>query len=517
MTDEGVQLEATNAKEARAPFSFSTSATLLTDAGDLSLERADRTGDLRVLLRISGPIIVATISQTLMRFVDFAMVSGLGTEAQAAVGASGVTLFVLIGFWIGLMSCVNTFASQALGRNEPHECGAYVWQAVYLSVAAGVLALPLWPAVPPLFVFFAHGSGVVPLEIIYMQIGLLSVGPFAAEVALSNFFNGVHRPRVTMVSAIGANAFNVLADYVLIYGKWGFPRMGVAGASLATTLSMTFRSVWLLVVMLLPYYAARFSTRSGWRWDWNRTRNLLRVGLPAGGQFVMDILAWSVFMMWLIGRFGPRHLAATNIVWQFLHLSFMPALGIGIGLTAVVGKAIGERRPDKARRRARVAMALCGTYMASCGLMFFLLRTFFVGLFNDDPVVLRIGEHLMICGAIFQLFDAMCLVYSSSLRGAGDTVWPAVALVIACWVILIGGGYTIVQVAPQWGALGPWIAATAYVIVLGLVLAARWSRGAWEKINIFADPSGSPAPVGRAACEKALACGEVDHGRQDEL
>jgi MATE family multidrug resistance protein len=456
------------------------------DAPELAAEGSD----LRLLLRVSGPIIVATISQTMMRFVDFAMVSRLGTDAQAAIGASGVTLFVLIGFWIGLMSCVNTFASQALGRNEPHECGAYVWQALYVAIFAELSALPLWPLVPPLFEFFSHGTNVVPLETIYMQIGLPSVGFFAAEVALSNFFNGVHRPRVTMISALGANLLNVAADWILIYGKLGFPRMGVAGASLATTICMGVRVVWLIVAMLWPYYAERFGTRRAWRWNRTRTINLLRVGLPAGVQFTMDILAWSVFMMWLVGRFGPKHLAATNIVWQFLHLSFMPALGIGIGLTAVVGKAIGERRVDKAKRRTRIAMGLCGTYMASCGLAFFLLRGFIIRLFNADPEVIRLGEQLMVCGAIFQLFDAMCLVYSSSLKGAGDTVWPAVALVVTCWIVLVGGGSTLARRAPELGALGPWIAATAYVILLGLILAGRWWRGQWQKIDIFAGEIG---------------------------
>lgn len=450
--------------------------------------------DLQLLLKISGPIIVATASQTVMRFVDFAMVSRLGTDAQAAVGPAGVTLFVLIGFWIGLMSCVNTFASQGLGKNELDESGAYVWQALYVALFAGAIALPLWPLVPRLFEWFAHGPQVVPLETIYMQIGLPSVGFFAAEVALSSFFNGVHRPGVTMISALVANLFNVAADYVLIYGKLGFPTMGVAGASLATTISMGLRVVWLFAVLMRPYYADRFGTRRMWRWDRGRTLSLLRIGLPAGVQFTMDILAWSVFLMWLVGKFGPKHLAASNIVWQFLHVSFMPALGIGIGLTAVVGKAIGQRRLDRAWRRTRIAMGLCGTYMASCGLLFFLLRVPLIRLFNNDPEVVRLGSNLLICGAVFQLFDAMCLVYSSSLKGAGDTVWPAVALVLTCWIVLIAGGYTISRAAPEWGALGPWIAATAYVILLGLILAGRWRRGKWRKIDIFAGESGLSEP-----------------------
>ncbi|MBN1343763.1 MAG: MATE family efflux transporter [Phycisphaerae bacterium] len=461
------------------------------DLADGALPLDAKTSDLAILLRISGPIMVATISRAVMQFVDFVMVSQLelATQAQAAVGAAGVTLFVLMGFWIGVMSCMNTFASQSLGRNEPHECGAYAWQSIYISVVAGLLALPLLPLARPLFTYFNHGERVVPYEIDYMQIGLFSVGAFTMQVALSNFFNGVHRPRVTMLSAVGANVFNFVANFLLIFGNetLGIPRMEVAGAALGTLLAAAFRCVWLLLALLWPYYAREFGTRRMWRWDWTKARNFLRVGLPAGLQFAFDVMAWSVFMMWLVGRFGKAHLAASNIAWQWCHLSFMPALGIGIGLTAVVGKAIGQGRRDKARHRTTVALGCCGAYMATCGLAFILFRKHFVGWLTDDPEVFRIGCQIMICGGIFQTFDAMCLVYNSALRGAGDTVWTAVALVTTCWVILIGGGYALAEKMPHLGALGPWIAATTYVIVLGLILAVRWRRGRWEQIDIFGD------------------------------
>ncbi len=494
MTEPPEQLEPTPHLREADPQLEPTGA--LAKLGYAPSEPEPERGDLWILLKVSGPIMVATISRAVMQFVDFVMVSQLdaATEAQAAVGASGVTLFILIGFWIGVMTCVNTFSSQSLGRDQPHECGAYVWQSIYVSVAAGVLAIPLLPLAPPLFRYFDHGSEVVPLEIIYLQIGLFGVGPMTMGVALSNFFNGVHRPRVTMLSALGANIFNVVANYILIFGNpsLGIPAMGVAGAALGTLLAMIFRAGWLLTALLWPYYAERFGTRRMWRWDWSKARNLLRVGLPAGLQFAFDVMAWSVFMMWLVGRFGPNHLAASNIAWQFCHLSFMPALGIGIALTAVVGKAIGQNRPDRARRRATIALGCCGSYMAACGLAFFVFRTFFVGLLAENSDVLHIGEQLMICGAIFQVSDAMCLVYNSALRGAGDTVWTAVVLVITCWVILIGGGYALAQTMPELGALGPWIAATSYVTVLGLILAGRWWRGRWEQIDIFAS-KGQPA------------------------
>lgn len=493
----------------------------------------DGRSDLRILMTVSAPIMVATISRAVMQFVDFAMVSQLprATEAQAAVGASGVTLFVLIGFWIGVMTCVNTFASQSLGRNQPYDCGAYAWQSIYVSLAAGALAMPLLPMVRPLFTYFAHGEGVIEYEVDYMQVGLFSVGAFTLQVALSNFFNGVHKPGVVATSAVGANLFNVVANYLLIFGNetLGIPSLEVRGAALGTLLSALFRSVWLISAMLGPYYAERFGTRTMWRPDVSKAKDFLRIGLPAGLQFAFDVMAWSLFMMWLVGRFGPTHLAASNIAWQWCHLIFMPALGIGIGLTAVVGKAIGQGRYDKARRRARIALGLVGTYMGTCGMICIVFRWRLAGLLADEPEVLGIAVQLMICGGLFQFFDGMQLVYNSALRGAGDTLWTAVVLVATCWVVLIGGGVTLSYTMPQLGALGPWIAATSYVTLLGFILAARWWRGRWERIDIFSSmgavgPSGLTDAMGDVAetqmtdgtdeaTSQVASQGEVEHGR----
>ncbi len=496
---------ASGAERLAAPSASKARDEILSDAPrEPILDPHEGRSDLRILMAVSAPIMVATTSRAVMQFVDFAMVSQLprATEAQAAVGASGVTLFVLIGFWIGVMTCVNTFASQSLGRNQPHDCGAYAWQSIYVSLAAGMLAMPLLPLVRPLFVYFAHGEGVIDYETDYMQVGLFSVGAFTLQVALSNFFNGVHKPGVVATSAVGANLFNVVANYLLIFGNptLGIPTLEVKGAALGTLLSALFRSVWLITAMLGPYYADRFGTRTMWRPDWSKVNDFLRIGLPAGLQFAFDVMAWSLFMMWLVGRFGPEHLAASNIAWQWCHLIFMPALGIGIGLTAVVGKAIGEERYDKARRRARIALGLVGTYMGTCGLITIVFRWSLAGLLADNPEVLGIAVQLMICGGLFQFFDGMQLVYNSALRGAGDTLWTAVVLVTTCWVVLVGGGVTLSYAMPQLGALGPWIAATSYVTLLGFILATRWWRGKWELIDIFS----SAGSTGRAGLTDAM-------------
>jgi len=442
-------------------------------------------GDLRAVLSMSAPIVVATISRTTMSFVDFAMVSRLGTEAQAAVGTASIMLFVAISGGIGVMSCVSTFASQALGRGRLEECSAYAWQAVFLSSLFGGGLVLLWPAVPWLYAWIGHDAEVQRLEAQYMQIGLLSIAPSLIAVGLANFFNGIHRPRVTMISAVGANLFNVVADYGLIFGAFGLPAMGVAGAAAATALATTLRAGWLLAVMLLPSYRRRFDSTRTARWSGPKIRNLLRIGAPSGLQFAVDVLAWSVFVTWLIGRFGTDDLAATTIVFKLTELSFMPIVGVGIALTAVVGKAIGQGEPEVAVRRANVAWLMATIYMAAMALVFVLFRYELMRLFSSQERVIRIGQVLLIFAAVFQVFDAMCITHNGALRGAGDTRWPAIVLISYSWTFVVGLGYALARFCPELGSAGPWIACTLHIILLGVTLRFRWAQGRWRRIEIF--------------------------------
>jgi multidrug resistance protein, MATE family len=458
-------------------------------------ETTNHKTDLRLLIALSVPMVINNTSRTVMSFVDFAMVSRLGTDAQAALAPATIVLFCLISFGFGVMGCVNTFASQALGRDEPSECSAYLWQGVFWSILFGCAALVFLPLVPQVYGLFGHAPEVQRLEIIYTRIGLFSLAPSIATAAFSNFFNGIHRPGVTMASSIAANLFNVVGDYALIYGKFGFSAMGVAGAAWATVLSTIFQTLFLLGAALMPRFARTFHTVHTMRWDTRRAFNLLRLGLPAGGQAVLELIAWVLFLNVLIGRFGTRELAATNIAWKYMELSWMPAFGIGMAISAIVGKAIGQGDLDAARRRTRLGRNVVIGYMGLMSLVFLVFRHPLIGLLNHDAAIIDLGAKVLICAALFQVFDGLTITYLSALRGAGDILVPAVLFTVLGWGIVIFGGYAVAIGLPGLGSLGPWIAATVYITLMGLIMALRWRAGRWTKIDIFRYPEqqGSPA------------------------
>jgi len=437
------------------------------------------------LLALAAPIVAGMISRTVMSFVDFVMVSQLGTEAQAAIMPAGISLFCLIAFGMGLTSSVATFASQSFGRGRMSDCSAYAWQGLYLSLAMGLIALPAWWLVPDLFALAGHEAVVQEMEVTYAQIGILGIGPTVSAVALANFFNGVHRPVVGMIGAIIANVFNVVANYALIFGHWGFPAMGIAGAAWATLAAAILQATIMLFWLLRATTDRRFHSRRTFRPSAKRIKALIRIGSPAGAQFAIELLAWTVFVLFLVGRFGTVHLAATNLAFKLCELSFMPAVGLGIALTSAVGKAIGQDRKDLARLNARWAAAIAVGYMGVIGACYLTMGRTLAGLLTIDGQVEDVAVVLLVFCAAYQVFDGLAIVYTHALRGAGDNHWPALFGVLCAWPMLIGGGYLVAVGFPQWQSFGPWAVATCCLALSGIVFWARFAFGPWERIDLL--------------------------------
>ena len=454
---------------------------------DLTTDRQSRRQELRAVVAMCAPMVITTCTRMVMDITDYVMISALpGKEVQAALLPAQLFLWTYIVIGLGIVSIVATFASQALGRERLSDCSAYAWQGLYLAIAFGLLGFGFWPLLPGLVSMIGHEPAVQALELRYVEVAIWSIGPTIAAAALSSFFNGIHRPKVTMWSAIEGIVVNMAVSYCLIFGTFGLPAMGIAGAAVGTVVATCYRCLRLGVTMIMPEYHRRFAVRDTWRPDRGKLLAILRYGSPQGGQWFSDVVVWMLFVNVLVGRlFGTLHLTATNIAWQYLRVSFMPAIGVGMALTSLVGKSIGQNDPQRAIRQTRTTLLICGAYMGLLSLVFVLFRHELIALFNEDPEIITVGAGLMICAAAFQVFDAMGIIYTSALRGAGDTTWPSLLFVISHWMILIGGGGAVAFLAPELGSLGPWMAATILLIFCGLMLRWRWRARAWMRIDLF--------------------------------
>jgi MATE family multidrug resistance protein len=466
------------------------------------VETGDRSA-LREMLVVALPAVVTMTSYTAMQFVDTVVVSRLGPEAVAATGNGGIAAFVPASIMFGIVSMVNTFVSQHLGAGHPERGAAYAWNAMWLTVAMwAVVLVPYAVAMPWVFgamrtfMRLAVDPEVARLELEYGRILVLGMVITIAARGLSHYFYGMHRPKVVMFSALLGNAVNIPVSIVLVFGWMGVPALGVAGAAIGTVVGGLVELVIPMVVFLRGDYAAKWGSRASWRPDAGKMREIVKIGWPAGAMWGNEILCWWVFMAGLNATFGIAHNTAGWMVLRYMHLSFMPAVGLSIAVTAVVGKQIGAGRPDLVRSRTWLGMKVAMVYMGVCAVVMVVFRNSLIGVFlgaseiapEMRAEVMSIGATLLIVAAAFQVFDAMAITLSGALRGAGDTLWPGVVMIVLNWVCIIGLGYALVVWAPGLKSLGPWLGAAAYIVLLAVAYLWRFESGAWKRIRLVDQP-----------------------------
>jgi MATE family multidrug resistance protein len=449
-------------------------------------------------------MIVTTTSFTIMQFVDRFMVSRLGTDALAAILPAGAVSFLPGGFAIGLMTSLNTFVSQSLGRDRREECSNYFWQAIYMGFVYFVVVIAImWPAAYWIFETIMGqkpevvAPNVVNMEVTYLRIMLYAHIPAIFNYAGSQFFMGIHRPIITMCASLCGQVVNIVANYVLIFGKLGLPALGVAGAGWGTFIGIAVAAGINLGMFLSGRLNVTFKTRHALGIDFSKMYDLLKVGFPAGIGLMVNVALWSVILFRLVGKFGTEALAATSAVFACTHVSVMPIVGMSTALTAAVGKAIGERRDRVAIKQTRVCLKVALVYMGLVGVCFFLFRNVLMEFWTPDPdidkvaveAVIEAGANILICAALYQVFQAARTIYSGSLRGAGDTVWLAITSSVGAVVILGFGGALLVgffqRFFPSYGYMGPWIAATLSMITVGLANRWRFKSKKWMNIDLF--------------------------------
>ena len=435
------------------------------------------------LLLLAAPTVAQMASYTVMQFADTYMLARVGDLHATAAGQGGLASFSLISFGVGVVMLVNTLVSQSFGRKDFTACGQYLWQGVWFSLAFGLLVLPLMPFALPAFRAVGHRPELAALEASYFQITLAFAAFKLTAMSLGQFLLAVNRPNSVLLAAAVAATSNIFFNWLLIYGNWGFPKMGVAGAAWGTNLAVLVEMFILVAIIARPALARQYAVRD-WRARRPLMRTLLAVGLPSGVQIVAEVVAWALFTIFVVALFDVPSMAANNYAVRYMSVSFMPAFGLSAAVTALVGRYIGMGRPDVAMRRAHLGFAVAAVYTVSCGVFFYVFRYDLIRAFSNDTAVLRAGATLLVFAAAFQIFDAMYIIYNGALRGAGDTFVPAVVIAVMCWGVTVFGGYAVAKLRPDLGVAGPWSAALAYGIILGIYLLLRFSRGQWKSIRL---------------------------------
>jgi MATE family multidrug resistance protein len=433
-------------------------------------------------------------SYTAMQFADTLQLAvGVGDTAATAAGLAGFMVFAVQSWAFGALMCVNTLVSQSVGADRKEECGRYLWQGIWFSIIAGLLLIPTRFMVEPILASMGHGPELIRDAKTYFDIEVLALPARLAALALGQFMLGIGRPRVTLFAAVIAVTLDVLLNFIFITGRFGMPAFGVAGAAWATNAAVCTEAFIIGVIVSRAEIRRIYHTYRA-RFDWPALKQLIGIGVPSGLQVMSEVVAWFLFMMWLMASFSQQAVTANNYMMQYMKVSFMPAFGLSGAVTALVGRYVAMGRLDLARQRAHLGFKVTTAYMICCGIFFFAGRHTLIRLFSDDPDVIRLGAILLTFAAIYQLFDSMYIIYIGALRGVGDTTIPAWVTGILCWTIVVGGGWSVAHFRHDLGPAGPWLAACVYGIILGFFLMIRFSRGQWKAIVHRNEDEHRPTP-----------------------
>lgn len=430
------------------------------------------------LLALALPTMLQMLAYTVEQFLDTYMLARVSDLHAAAAGNAAGLVFAVVSFGFGVLMLVNALVSQNYGAGRFRECGPYLWQGVWIGLAYSVLVIPLMFAAHGAFRVMGHGPDLIGLEVQYFNVSVSMLAVKMVAIALGQFMVAINRPTVVFWAAATGVLANVGVNWLLIYGNWGLPKLGVAGAAWGTNAAVLTELLIVAGVALSPTIRARFDS-ARWRFDLVRTRELIRAGIPSGFQMAGDVFAWNIFFGAVLAAYGTAALAASIYAIQFMKLAFMPAHGLGTAVTALVARHVGEGRPALSVARAHLGFKVAAAYMLGCGLVFWLAGGPLMRMFTHDAEIISVGTRVLIFCALFQLFDAMFIVYSGALRGVRDTFVPACFQITLCWTMVVGGGLYVATYQRGWGVGGPWTIGVVYVAILGAFLFWRFQQKRW--------------------------------------
>ena len=455
-----------------------------------SLEARAEQGGTGELLRLAWPFILSNSFWTLQILLDRVLLSRSGSAEVGAGMAAAMLYWTPISFLQNTANYATTFVAQYTGAGESRRVGPVVWQALFFSVAAGVLFVAAWPLVGPVVSWGGHGPHLQELEASYLRILTFAALPLLVNAAACSFFAGRGESRTVLGINAAGLAVNGACAYLLIFGRreLGVPALGIAGAGWATVIGSTVSALVALGLMLRPHHEEEFATRSGRLFDPVLFRRLMRFSLPNGVFAALDVLGFTLFVQF-VGRIGPVELVATSVTFTLNLVAFLPMQGIGQAVEVLVGQRLGEGRPAAAARStwAGLRLALLCTavflvaFLASPGPLVELFEGHESG--ADRDAVRALAPILLRFVAAYCLFDTFNLVFSFALRGAGDTsfvTWVGLGLsgpvlVLPSWASWRFG----------WGLYWAWTFVTLYIVLLALAFLVRFLQGKWRTMRVI--------------------------------
>ena len=420
----------------------------------------------RRTLLLAYPVVLSQLGHIMVGVVDTAMVGQIGTVPQAAVALSNSLYTLVLVFGLGVSYGITPLVAAADSTKHFAENAKLLKHGVVINTVLGILLFVLLYFTSPVLNLFNQKKEVVDMAIPFLNVMMLGMIPLCIFSGFKQFTEGLSFTKIAMVITVGANLLNVLLNYLLIFGHWGLPKMGLMGACWATFIS---RVVMAIGMFLYVYFNKHFKIY--WK-GFNKikitkalTKKILGIGVPSGLQWVFEVGAFS-FAVIMIGWISATAQAAHQVALSIAATTYMMASGLSAAASVRVGNELGLKNREGVRTAGFSAFIIVLVFMSLMATCFILFRNYLPLLFNNNADVIAVSSSLIVIAAFFQLSDGTQVVGLGALRGMKDVKIPTIITLIAYWIIGLPMSY-VFAFKFNFGVQGIW-----YGLSLGLGIAA---------------------------------------------
>jgi MATE family multidrug resistance protein len=429
--------------------------------------------ELRPMLRLATPLAMAELGWMTMGFVDTVMAGRLSAAALGAGSLGGMLFFPIVICGTGMLYGLDTEVARCFGGRDDEGCRRAIVQGVWLAAIVGPLSAAALAAMIPLLRAVGTNPDVMQLLAPFVQALLWGVVPLLLYTALRRYLQAINIVKPITFAVVSANLINFGGNWLLMYGHWGFPRLGLTGSGISTSLSRTYILLVLVVALLRHERLHGYPLfRLNWRPDMVHIRRLAALGYPVAIQILAEGAVFGVVTV-LAARLDEFSLAAHGIAVNVIAITYMVPLGISSAAAVRVGQAVGRRDPHGIAVSGWTALLLSTVFMGAAAVALFVIPGAIARLYTPNAAVIPIAAALLRIAAFFELFDGLQVVAGGALRGLGDTRSPAVAHFSGYWLAGMPLAYWLCF-PMRWGVSGIWVGLTVALILIGVWLVLVW-------------------------------------------
>ena len=437
----------------------------------------------KVILRLAWPVIVEQALNTLTQVVDMMMVGRLGAAAVTAVGLSIQPLLFALAIGISISVGTTALVARFIGAGDEEEAGRTLQQSLLsVGVLTIIVSIIFFLLAEQVVSFMGAEAEVIPLGTTYIRILVPGLMFMFVGFVLTSALRGAGDTKTPMKVNLVLNIINVFGNYVLIFGRLGFPEMGLNGAALATTFARSLTGVVLFIYVFKPTAAVTVLKKNFFIPDIQRIRRILNIGYPAALEQLVMRTAQILFVR-VVAGLGTVAFAAHQIAINVESISYMPGIGIATAATTLVGQNLGAERPGQAERSGHQAWQLGALIMGVMALLFFFIPDLLMRLYTDDPAIISQGALALRIVAFAQIPMGTQFIYAGGLRGAGETRSVFYSTAISSWIGRLGMAYIFIEFLDM-GLAGAWLAMVIDWSMRGGYVFYRFKLGRWKELEV---------------------------------